>query len=306
MGIDISIIIVSYNVKDFLLKSLQSIFNPLNDKINYEVIVIDNNSTDDSIKCIRKYFPKTILIGNSYNAGFPKANNQGFAIAKGKYIFMLNPDAELTRDALSMLFEYMENHLDIALVAPKLLNTDDSFQQSVWRYPTILNVFSEMYYMYFFLREKNYHEKDFDKFFEAESFSGAALFFRYELLKIVGVLDENLFWIEDIDFCYRVKKSGFKLMYFPDAQVRHHVGKSAKKNYRVSLSNQIFNKIKFFKKHYTIFDYISIIAISFFHVALKLIFFLFLSPINITYWRKAKAYLYTLPRIFNPPKGIRL
>ncbi len=113
-----------------------------------------------------------------------------------------------------------------------------------------------------------------------------------------------MFWIEDIEFCYRADHAGLKLLYYPHAQVLHHIGQSAKKNYKISISNQVFNKIKFFKKHHSKFQLLLVTILSIYHVIIKLIVFGFLSPFNKIYFGKAKAYLYTLPRLLNPPKGI--
>ncbi|MFZ4399440.1 MAG: glycosyltransferase family 2 protein [Bacteroidales bacterium] len=296
---DISIIIVNYNVKQFVLDCLASIYKN-NDSFEIEIIIIDNNSTDGSIMAIKENYPNVTLIENDFNAGFPAANNQGFKIAKGKYIFMLNPDTEITDFALSKLYNYMEANPVIDLIAPMLLNSDMSLQLSVWRYPSLWNIFCEMHYLKFFLGNKNYIDKDFSLVFEAESFSGAAIFFKKVVFDKIGMLDETMFWIEDVDFCYRAKQAGLKLIYYPNAKVLHHIGQSAKKNYKVSLSNQVFNKIKFYKKYKSKIKYLSVLVLSIYHVFVKLIIFSILSPTNKIYWRKAKAYFYIMTKILNP------
>ena len=153
--------------------------------------------------------------------------------------------------------------------------------------------------------KKNYTDKDLTQPFEAESFSGAAILFRKNVLDKIGMLDETMFWIEDVEFCYRAYQAKLKLLYYPEALILHHIGQSAKKNYNVSISNQVFNKIKFFKKHHSTIEWLLIVLLSFYHVVLKLIVFGLLSPFNPVYFRKAKAYLYTLPRVFNPPLGMK-
>lgn len=300
--IDISIVIVSYNVKDLLHKCLSSIY--LYATNNIEVIVVDNDSKDETIEVVQNEFPQTILIANKENSGFPKANNQAFKIAKGKYIFMLNPDTELIDDSLKKLFDFMESS-DTDIVAPKLLNTDLSLQLSVWRNPTFLSFLGETFYVKPMSEKKNYSDIDKNSIFEADTFSGAAIFFRREIIDKIGMLDEKLFWIEDVDFCYRAKKAGLKLIYYPFAEIIHHIGQSAKKNYNISLSNQIFNKIKFFKKHHSKLEWLLVMFFSFIHCFLKLVIFSLLSPFNIVYYRKAKAYAYTLPKVFNPPIDIK-
>ncbi len=299
----VSVVIVNYNVKDLILTSLTTLYR-FHQRGNIEVIVVDNQSKDGSNEAIKEQFPGVILIENNFNAGFPKANNQGFEIAKGEYIFMLNPDTEFKENSIDILSDYLDEHREIAALGPKLLNSDQSFQNSVWRYPSVTSVFCESFYLSKFLDKKNYRDQDKSQKFEAESFSGAAIFFRKEVLEQVGNLDETMFWIEDVEFCYRMHHKGLKCLYFPETAILHHIGQSAKKNYNISLSNQVFNKIKFFKKHHSTLAWMIIVLISFIHVLYKIILFGVLSPLNPIYYRKCKAYLYTLPKIFNPPKGI--
>ncbi|MEY3438514.1 MAG: hypothetical protein RL265_1099, partial [Bacteroidota bacterium] len=150
------------------------------------------------------------------------------------------------------------------------------------------SIFCEFHYLTSLLKRKNYLDKDFTKQFEAESFSGAAIFFRKSVLDKIGNLDETMFWIEDVEFCYRAVQNGIKCVYFPETKIIHHIGQSAKKNYTISISNQVFNKIKFFNKHHSNFSAKLVILLSF----------------NVVYKRKASAYRYTLFKVFNPPKGI--
>ncbi len=302
---EISIVIVNYNVKDLVLTCLKSLYFYLPSTFSIETILVDNNSSDESVAAIAKEFPQVVLIENKFNAGFPAANNQAFEIAKGKYIFMLNPDTEFLDDAIQNLFSYMENHPEIDLLAPKLLNSDRSRQLSVWRYPTLWYLFCETHYLKFFLNTKNYFDKDLTKPFEADAFSGAAIFFKKEIVHKIGMLDETMFWIEDVEFCYRANHFNLKLIYNPEIQIVHHIGQSAKKNYNISLSNQIVNKIKFYKKFHSTFQWQLVVLLSFYHVITKFIVFGLLSPFNKTYYRKAKAYLYTLPLVFNPPMGMK-
>jgi GT2 family glycosyltransferase len=126
--IKLSVIIVNYNVKDLLLKCLQSIYRF--DTTGIEVVVIDNASIDGSEAAVGEHFPQVQFIANTENAGFPKANNQGFAVAKGETILMLNPDTELLDNAIQQLYSYLKSN-PIAAVAPQLLNTDGSRQWSV-------------------------------------------------------------------------------------------------------------------------------------------------------------------------------
>ena len=299
----VSVVIVNYNVKELILTCLRTLYQ-FHSELSLEVIVVDNQSKDGSCEAMKSEFPEVILIENQENAGFPKGNNQGFAIAKGDFIFMLNPDTEFKDNAIEKIVQYKECHPEIDLIGPRLLNSDGSIQYSAWRYPSIASVFCESFYLNRFLSHKNYRDKNWEEPFQAETFSGAAIFFKKSVLEQIGNLDETMFWIEDVEFCYRANRAGLMCHYLPSAQVIHHVGQSAKKNYNISISNQVFNKIKFFKKHHSFIAWLTIVVISFFHVLFKIFLFGLLSPVNVVYWRKFKAYLYTFPRIFNPPKGI--
>lgn len=300
----VSIVIVNYNVKELLEACLRSIFL-YKDDIPTEVIVVDNASHDDSLSMIHAHFPQVKTIGNKHNLGFPAANNQAFRIATGKYIFMLNPDTELQKGSLKKMLDKMEEDNSIALLGPRLLNSDLTHQQSCWRFPTLKYLLAEVLFLNNLIGSKNYNDKDLSKAQEVDSLSGAAIFFRSELLLTVGFLDEYLFWIEDVDFCYRAKKKGLKVLYFPEATIVHHVGESAKKNYNISVSNQVFNKIKFYNRHHSLYARQMITAISLLQVLSRIVMFTLLSPFKKVYRLKNKAYMYTLPKIFNPPKGIK-
>jgi GT2 family glycosyltransferase len=299
---DISVLIVSYNVSNYLRACLESLRKwPA---ASMEIIVVDNASRDESVEMVSNEFPEVRLICNESNMGFPAANNQAIAASSGRYLFLMNPDAELLEDTLNPVIHYMDAHSDVMMLAPRLLNTDMSLQSSVWRFPTLGTFIAETFYLRTFLKHKNYSDQDINQTFEAESFSGAAIFFRREVVEKIGTLDEQLFWIEDVDFCYRASLAGMKRIYFPEVKMLHHISKSAKSNYRISLSNQIFNKIKFWKKHYSRAGLFLVIAISLYSVIARIVIFGLLSPLKKMYRLKADAYLYTLPKVFNPPSGI--
>lgn len=301
----VSVVIINYNVKDLILSSLDSLYKNKSEHYFLEIIVVDNHSNDGSCEAILESYPNVHLIKNASNKGFPKANNQGFEIAKGDYIFMLNPDTELMEDSIFKMLNFMLENQRYDILAPKLLNSDKSHQYSVWKFPTLISIYLEMHYLNFLLKKKNYTNQNFNQNFEVESCSGAAIFFKRKVLEDVGMLDETMFWIEDIDFCYRALKKGYHILYFPQTQIIHHIGQSAKKNYKISLSNQIFNKIKFFKKHSSYASYQLVKLMSFYHVLSKIVVFGLFSPFKAIYFLKFQAYIYTLPKVYNPPNGIK-
>ncbi len=300
----VSVVIVSYRIPILLKQALESLYKYNNSKF-FEVIVVDNASNDETTQMLLIEFTEVKSIINKVNVGFPAANNQGFAIASGKYIFMLNPDTEFISPLIDNLLSYIENNSSIDLLAPKLLNTDRSHQISTWRLPNVLSVSLDLMHLNSLNGRHFYKDKNptFQSF-EAESMSGAALFFRKECLIATKGLDESMFWIEDIEFCFRLKQLGFKSMYLHELELIHHSGQSAKKNYKISISNQIFNKIKYFRKHGKPLSAAYITYLSFIHVVAKVLILSILSPFSKIHSLKREAYVYTLKRVFNPPKGI--
>ncbi|MCW3084106.1 MAG: glycosyl transferase family 2 [Bacteroidetes bacterium] len=294
---DISVVIVNYNVKQLLLDCLNTICTHIPDGLVIEIIVVDNNSSDDSVTAVTGAFPKVIVIANQFNAGFSGANNQGMNIARGKFIFLLNPDTEIVGNAIAQLYNYMLREPSCVIVAPQLLNSDHSIQLSVWKNHSVSDLVIETFFLHKMINTLHYLPPKLNTTFEAKTFSGAALFFRKELVGEMGMLDEHLFWMEDVDFCLRAQKYG-KLMYLHSAQVLHHSGQSHKKNYNIVISNQLLSKLKFYKKHFSIFNVLIANLSCFIFIISRLIVFSLLSPFRERFHLKAKAYFYTLKRFF--------
>ncbi len=292
---DISIIIVNYNVKDLLLQCIKSIYSNRNETLTIETIVIDNDSKDDSVNAVLQEFPQVILIENKFNAGFSSANNQGINIAKGEFIFLLNPDTEIIGDALFQLFNYINNNKLCILVAPQLLNSDKSIQPSAWKNHSVIDLIIETFYLHTFFDFINYPISKLETTFETKTLSGAALFFRKNIFDTIEMLDENLFWMEDIDLCFRAQQQG-AIMYLNTAQIIHHSGQSQKKNYNIAISNQLLSKLKYYKKHATIISSIVANITCFIFIITRLFIFSILMPIKEIYKLKAKAYFYSLNR----------
>lgn len=292
----ISIIIVNYNVKDLLVACLKSIYSTISPNLVVETIVIDNDSKDRSVEAVTNEFPQVIVIENKFNAGFSGANNQGMILAKGEFIFLLNPDTEIVGDALSQLMNYLAASDSCVIVAPQLLNSDSSIQTSVWKNYYVFDLITEAFYFHKYFNRFYYPVAKLKTTFEAKTLSGAALFFKKELVDNMGMLDENLFWMEDIDFCFRAQKYG-SMVYLHTAQVIHHSGQSQKKNFKIAISNQLLSKLKYFKKHGSLFTvFLSNFACTVF-ICSRLIAFslLFAHKQNKL---KAEAYLFTLKRYF--------
>ncbi len=287
---DLSIIIVNYNVNDWLLKSIKSVYDFIRN-IEFEIIVVDNNSSDNSISNLKASFPNVITIQNKFNAGFAEANNQGIRIAKAHLIMLLNPDTEIFDSSINELLSKTSDIATNDLYAPCLLNSDRTVQNSTWHTPDIYSIIKEAFFLNYFFNKK-YNINSSSDMFEVQNVSGALMLFRKELIKEIGFLDKELFWMEDTDFCFRIRKIGGHIYYLPKIKIFHHCGKSAAKNQKIVISNQIISKIKFFRKHYSYFSFFLSLLFSFIQIISRiLIFALFLYLPG--FWIKEKAYCYS-------------
>lgn len=234
---DISIVIVNYNVKDFLYQCLLSIKAAISG-LNVEIIVIDNNSIDDSAETIPKMFPEIIFKKMSTNVGFGRANNIGFSLAKGKYILILNPDTVLQEDTLITMFDYMENHTEVGLAGCKVLNPDGTFQLACRRgYPTPWAAFCKLFGLQSIFPKSRLFAKynqtflDEDKTYYIDAVIGAFMFARREVIEKLHGFDEDFFMYgEDLDLCYRTNAMGMKVAYVHTTSIIHYKGESTKRS----------------------------------------------------------------------------
>lgn len=254
---DISIIIVNYNVRDYLYKCLKSIEDAVA-HLRIQTIVVDNNSQDGSLEYLRPHFPNVIFIESKDNLGFGKANNLGFGYAKGKYFLILNPDTILQENTLDVMYNYMESHAEVGISVCKMLNADGSFQSACRRgFPTPWASFSKLFGLQALFPKSKFFGRynqtflPIDQTYYTEAVSGAFMFSRADVIKEVGGFDPDFFMYgEDLDLCYRVHKAGYKNAYVHSTSIIHYKGESSK---RSSLDDiKIFyNAMEIFaKKHY--------------------------------------------------------
>lgn len=227
---DLSIIIVSWNVKDRLLSCLQSVFANIGN-LSVEVFVVDNDSKDGTAEMIKEKFPQVKLIANTDNRGFAKANNQGLKLAQGQYLLLLNPDMQVLHNTLDGMVKFMVEHAGVGIVGCHLMGDEDKTVYSVRRFPGVLDqamlilkiphIFPNVM--------KNYLMPDFDYSQESEvdSVRGSFFMIRREVYQLLGGLDERYFvWFEEVDYCRAAKRAGFKVMYNPGVKAIDHVGQS--------------------------------------------------------------------------------
>ncbi len=254
---DLSIIIVSYNVKFFLEQCLHSVLKATKN-IDAEIIIIDNNSVDGSCDMLRKKFPNLTLIKNKKNVGFSTANNQGIKIAKGKYVLLLNPDTIVAENTFEEVIGFMNKTPNAGGLGVKMIDGNGKFlPESKRGLPTPMVAFYKIFGLArLFPKSKkfgkyhlNYLDKN--KTHKIDILSGACMFIRKEVLDKIGYLDETFFMYgEDIDLSYRITLAGYNNYYYPQTTIIHYKGESTKKgsiNYVKIFYNAM---IIFAKKHF--------------------------------------------------------
>lgn len=288
---DISIIIVNYKVKEYIIPCIESIYKHTSKSLRYEILVIDNNSNDGSIDAIKSQFSDVKIYENTENIGFSKAVNQGAETAIGKYIFILNPDTKLIEDSISILFTFLEKNETVAVVGPAIVTESGIKQQSYWKEPTLINTILSIYHLDFLNYKKNYRNEIGDKTILVDSISGGAFFVQKDVFQNLNGYHPNLFWMEDIDFCTKVRKLDNKIIYYPETKIIHYGGKSAEKNLHIAISNQLLSKIKYFKLHHSGIETIILTVAILFIALIKSILFLIVFPLGSNYRKKMIGYL---------------
>ena len=291
---DISIVIVSYNVKEYIISCIQSIYKHSGTDLSFEIIVVDNNSHDGSKEKLKKEFSKVSLIENNYNAGFSIAVNQGVRKSLGKYLFILNPDTLFIEDSLGKLMKEAQNRYKLGVIGPALISEKGTIHQSYWKDPSLINTILSIYHLDFINYRKNYKNIKFDKILNVDSISGGAFFIEKNVFNQLSGFDNNLFWMEDIDLCIRLRKLGYNNYYFPFTKIIHFIGKSVDKNYKVAISNQLISKIKFFYTHHSKFEAFIVLCFILNISIIKLVTMLVIAPFSKIYRKKSVAYLYTI------------
>ena len=234
---NLSIIIVNYNVKEFLQNLIHSIYKAAQ-KISYEIIIVDNASDDGSVEFIKEKFPDIKLIANQKNLGFSKANNIGLAQSKGEYILLLNPDTLVGEDTFEKMISFFKDTAEAGLAGCKILNPDGTLQLACRRsFPGPWTSFckvtglSSLFPKSKLFARYNLTYLDENKTYEVDAISGSFMMFPRKIYDEIGGLDEQFFMYgEDLDFCYRIQKCGKKVYYFHDTQIIHYKGESTKRS----------------------------------------------------------------------------
>lgn len=269
--IDLSIIIVSYDTKDYLKECLHSLLRDQSKKFSYEIIVVDNASKDRTLEMVEKEFPKVILVKNKDNFGFSKANNIGVSRSHGRYVLFLNPDTIIYPNTLDVMISFMDKHEDVGIATCKVIMPNGKLDDSCHRgFPTPWNSFcyftglSRVFSHSKLFNGYNLGWKNLNEDHEIDACAGAFMIVCKEAGESLKWWDEDYFWYgEDLDFCYRLKRKGLKIYFVPQVSVLHYKGVSggikviskhlttADEKTRIRATKERFEAMKiFYKKHY--------------------------------------------------------
>lgn len=227
--VDISIIILNYKSKGFALNCVKSILEADFGGLKYEIIVVDNNSQDAIGEILAWQYPEVKFIQNKKNSGMGAGNNTGLREARGDYIVVMNPDTLAFKDTFAKLFDYMEANKEAGVVGPQQLNPDKTIQDSCYRWHKLFTPI----YRRTPLEKLKFAQKDLGRFLmrdfdhkserEVDWLLGSFLFIRRKALDEVGLFDERFFlYFEDTDLCWRFWQRGWKVIYYPKAQIIHN------------------------------------------------------------------------------------
>lgn len=252
---DVSIVIVNWNTREILRDCLESVARNAG-AVELEVIVVDNASVDGSVALVKQAFPHVRLIQNAENRGFAAANNQGIAIARGRYVLLLNSDTLVLDGAVERAVAFADAHPPAAVVGCRVLNSDRTLQASCFMFPSILNMLLSATYLYKLLPRSRFFGRERmtwwgkDHWREVDVLSGCFMLARRQAIAQVGAMDDGYFmYAEETDWCCRFKQAGWKIMYTPSAQIVHLGGKSSEQ-VQVEMTLQLRSGIlRFFRKH---------------------------------------------------------
>jgi GT2 family glycosyltransferase len=307
--VEVSIIIVNYKSYNLIINCIDSLIRETKN-VNYELIVVDNSSDENSASDLINRFKSLVFIKNNDNRGFGIANNQGLRIAKGRYVLFLNNDTLFFENTIKKVLDFAESLNSPLVVGCKLLNQDKSLQHSVFDFPTLMNVFASNFFLYaLFPRFKLFNKyslmnKKIDKITEVEVVTGAFLFCSRDFIAQIGGFDERFFFYnEEIDLCFRVKKNKGKVYYFPKTSLMHLKGGTAKTISWFSQKHMSISTIKLFQKYFKSHKLVFALVFHFTGIFIRIPIFLLIGLLtfNINLMRRSFFYVKLL---FVYPKNL--
>ena len=270
MTVDVSVIIVNWNTPAYLKACLESLYREPVPKVSYDVWVVDNASTDNSVEMVKRDFPQVNLIENTENSGFSKANNMAIRKSTGRYVFLLNSDAEVHEGALDSLIAYADANPQSGVMGPKVLNPDGSLQYSCRSFPNLWAGFfrntklGRLFPNNKHLKMYMLSDLDHSKVSIVGWLSGCAMLIRRSLIDQVGPMDEAFFmYCEDVDMCKRSWDAGYQVVYVPMSTVTHAIGKSSDRSYERATAQLCDSWRVYYIKHFGHRGRLRIIAVTF-------------------------------------------
>ncbi len=258
---DLSIIIVNYRTFELTKNTIKSVIN--NTENSYEIFVVDNNSMDGSYEKLKSFFKneismgKVIFIANSSNQGFAVANNLAIKESKGEFILLLNSDTLIKENSIDKCLNYVKNQDKVGAIGCKIILPNGDLDKACKRsFPNPKNSFYKLFGFNRIKKNSNSNDYNLDALdengiYEVDSLVGAFMLVRRETINEIGLLDEDYFMYgEDIDWCYRIKDAGWKILYYGEAEIIHYKGASSKKQ-KSKLIYEFYRAMYlFYNKHY--------------------------------------------------------
>jgi len=267
--IDVTVCVVSYNVRDFLDKCLASLFETVQD-VYFEVIVSDNASSDDSVDLVKSKYPQAILIENHDNLGYAAANNLAMRRGRGRYFFVINNDTEIFSHSLDSMVHCMDEYPKLAILGPRMEYADGGLQRSCCYFPTLGSVLAGMAWLgRFFPERRGFGQHRLPREIyqapcEVDWVSGAAMMVRREFTQQVGMMDEYYkFYLEETDWCQAARRTGWHVMFAPVGPVRHYGGEASKRFPTFALANAVRSQLYYFRKNHGYFSGLAVAVLLF-------------------------------------------
>lgn len=253
---DLSVVVVSRDVRDLLAACLESLHQSDNGFV-IETLVVDAASSDGSSAMVRQRFPAVRQLASRENLGFTRGNNWAIRLARGRHVMLLNPDTVVRPGALRALVTFLDAHPDVGVAAPKLVFPDGSVQSSRRRFPRPVTGFVESTVLERWLgrsrvvREYRLDDGPADAPQDVDWVVGAAMVVRREAFEQAGLLDERFFmYSEEVDLCRRIRAAGWRVVYVPDAVVVHHEGRSSEQNLVQRNLDFHESRFRYYRKHF--------------------------------------------------------
>lgn len=273
--LDVSVIIVNYNSSNLLDDCLNSLYAKTSD-ISYEVIIVDNASTDFNVLDCQKKFPEAKFLLNSTNKGFAAANNDGIQIANGRFMLFLNNDTKFLGNTIKEVFDFAVTKPRPIFVGCQLLNANRSKQESVVSFPSVWNGLTENFFIYklfpkLSLFNKYFqNERDWVKPITVDVIRGAFMFCDAQAIRKLNGFDQRFFFYsEETDLCYRFKKLGGKTYFLPKSKIIHYGGAAADKILWFKFRQQTIGKIQYYQKHFRHIRFIAALILHFIGLFLR-------------------------------------